>query len=72
MKKKTPAKRITRKPARKVNKKGHYVEFFGLGIGMLIGISLIAGFRTSDPPNVLGISVFQAEESAAPTITPEP
>lgn len=58
MKKKSTRKTAAKRPVRRSGKRGHYIEFFGLGAGMLIGVFAIAGFHTANKPMILGTSIF--------------
>jgi hypothetical protein len=50
---------------RKSKKNGRYLEFFGVGIGMFVGVLAIAGYTSADKPYVLGTSVFLAHDGVS-------
>jgi hypothetical protein len=62
MKKKSTKKVVAKKLTRKHRKNGHYLEFFGIGIGMFIGVLTILGYNAADKPYVLGTSIFLAHD----------
>jgi hypothetical protein len=71
MKKKTSQKIIHKRPSIRHKKNSHYIEFFGVGIGMVIGILTIVGYSSADKPYVLGTNIFHAQDEQ-PSVTPTP
>jgi hypothetical protein len=65
MKKKTVKKVYPKRIISRRKKNGPYIEFFGIGIGMLIGVLTIVGYSSADKPYVLGTSVFLAHDGVS-------